>query len=209
MLVRTERCAKLLSVLSVLTANVPVLLAPGSIFEGIFVGLPLYLTMITIEKLSSHHNRRDFDCDIEELNSYLQRYSSQHERKGMGRTYVATKEDNPRVLGYYTISSSAVAFDVVPENLPRHPVPVALIGRLAVDKLARGERLGETLLIHALISAQRAAEIVGIYAVIVDAFDESAKNFYLRYGFSELIDDSLHLYLPMKVIERLSLQHKF
>jgi len=161
--------------------------------------------MFIIEKLSSYHNRRDFDCGVEELNSYLQRYSSQHERKGMGRTYVAIKENDTRVLGYYTISSSAVAFDVVPENVPHHPVPVALVGRLAVDSTARGERLGETLLIHALRSAQRAAKIVGIYAVVVDALDESARSFYLKFGFNELTDDRLHLYLPLKVIEKLNI----
>jgi predicted GNAT family N-acyltransferase len=159
--------------------------------------------MFTIEKLSSHHDRRDFDCGVEDLNSYLRRYSSQHERKGIGRTYIATK-DGTNVLGYYTISSSAVAFDVVP-NLPLHPVPVALVARLAVDKSARKQRLGETLLIHALQSAQRAARIVGVYAVVVDALDESARNFYLKYGFEELTDDRLHLYLPMKAIERLKL----
>lgn len=161
--------------------------------------------MITIEKLSSHHNRRDFDCGVGELNSYLQKYSSQHERKGMGRTYVAIEKNDERVLGYYTIASSAVAFDIVPENLPHHPIPVALIGRLAVDKTARRQRLGETLLIHALQSAQRAAKIVGIYAVVVDALDESARSFYVRYGFNELIDDRLHLYLPIKMIEKLGL----
>lgn len=158
-----------------------------------------------IERLSPHHDRNDFDCGVEELNSYLQRYSSQHERRGIGRTYVAIREGETRVLGYYTISSSAVAFDVVPENLPRHPVPVALVGRLAVDNSTRGQKLGEALLIHALRSALRAARIVGIYAVVVDALDESAKSFYLKYGFSELTDDHLHLYLPMKAIERLDL----
>ena len=161
--------------------------------------------MIAIEKLSSHHDRRNFDCGVEELNSYLQKYSSQHERKGVGRTYVATELNDSRVLGYYTISSSAIAFDAVPENLPRHPVPVALIGRLAVDKTARGYRLGETLLLHALRLAHHAAKIVGIYAVVVDALDESARSFYLKYGFNELTDDRLHLYLPMKVIEKLRL----
>ena len=161
--------------------------------------------MITIDTLSSRHDRRHFDCGVEDLNTYLQRYSGQHERKGMGRTYVAREAGDTRVLGYYTISSSSVAFDVVPENLPRHRVPVALIGRLAVDNSARGQGLGETLLIHALQSAQRAAKIVGIYAVVVDAFDESAKRFYLKYGFEELSDDRLHLYLPMKAIARLDL----
>lgn len=159
--------------------------------------------MITIERLSSHHDRRDFDCGVAELYSYLVKYSGQHERKGIGRTYVATEED-ARVLGYYTISSSGVAFDV-PKKLPRHPIPVALIGRLAVDITARRRKLGETLLIHALRSAQRASRIVGIYALVVNALDESARNFYMKYGFEELIDDRLHLYLPMKTIDRLGL----
>jgi predicted N-acetyltransferase YhbS len=161
--------------------------------------------MINIDRLSPHHDRRNFDCGVEELNSYLQRYSSQHERKGIGRTYVATKDLETLVLGYYTISSSAVGFDVVPENLPRHSVPVALLGRLAVDNTARGQGLGETLLIHALRSAQRAARIVGIYAVVVDALDESARSFYMKYGFNELKDDKLHLYLPMKTIDKLDI----
>ena len=161
--------------------------------------------MIVIEKLSTYHDRRSFDCGVAELNVYLQKYAGQHERKGMGRTYIATHEGDPRAIGYYTISSGAVAFDLVPENLPHHPVPVAIVGRLAVDNTARGQGLGETLLIHALSSAQRAARIVGIYAVVVEALDESARSFYLKYGFAELADDRFHLYLPMKAIERLNL----
>ena len=123
----------------------------------------------------------------------------------MGRTYVATEEGAARVLGYYTISASAVDFDTVPENVPHHPIPVALIGRLAVDISARGLGLGETLLIYALGSAQRVSEIAGVYAVVVDAFDRQAKNFYLKYGFKELADDQLHLYLPMRTIKNLKL----
>jgi predicted GNAT family N-acyltransferase len=160
---------------------------------------------LIIEQLCSYHDRRNFDCGLEELNAYLQRYSGQHERKGLGRTYVAVEDHEARVLGYYTISSSAVAFDTVPDNLPRQPVPVALIGRLAVDHGAGGRGLGETLLLHALRSVQRAADIVGIYAVVVDALNQDAKTFYLKYGFNELADDHLHLCLPMKVVRRLAL----
>lgn len=160
---------------------------------------------LIIERLSSLHERDEFDCGVAELNVYLQKYASQHQRKGVGRTYVATETGAARVLGYYTISASAVAFDAVPENLPRHPIPVALIGRLAVDSVARGHRLGETLLIHALGSAQRVAEIAGVYAVVVDALDKQAKSFYLKYGFKELADDQLHLYLPMRIINKLKL----
>lgn len=139
------------------------------------------------------------------MNVYLQKYASQHQRKGAGRTYVATEDDAVRVLGYYTVSAGAVDFDTVPENLPRHPIPVVLIGRLAVDIGARGRGLGETLLIHALRSAQRVAEIAGVYAVVVDALDKQAKSFYLKYGFKELADDQLHLYLPIRTINKLKL----
>lgn len=161
--------------------------------------------MVTIEKLSSRHDRSGFDCGVEALNAYLKQYSGRHERKGMGRTYVAVDEGEARILGYYTISSGAVAFDTVPEKLPRHPIPVALIGRLAVDNDASGRGVGETLLIHALQSAQQVSEIVGLYAVIVDALNQQAKNFYIKYGFNELSDDHLHLYLPVKTIKQLKL----
>lgn len=160
--------------------------------------------MIIIEQLSARHDRSSFDCGVQELNTYIQKYSGQHQRKGMGRTYVAIEEGETRVVGHYTISSSAVAFDAVPDNLPRHPVPVALIGRL-VDNSARGRGLGETLLMHALQSAQRASEILGVYAVVVDALDQNAKSFYVGYGFHELTDDHLHLYLPMKALTKLKL----
>jgi len=118
---------------------------------------------------------------------------------------VAAEDTAGRVLGYFTISAGAVDFDTVPENLPRHPIPIALIGRLAVDISARGRGLGGTLLIHALGSAQRVAEIAGVYAVVVDALDQQAKSFYLQYGFKELADDYLHLYLPMRTINKLNL----
>lgn len=161
--------------------------------------------MLTIEKLSSRHDRSGFDCGVEELNTYLKQYSSQHERRGISRTYVAVDQGRSEVLGYYSISSGAIAFDTVPDNLPHHPVPIALIGRLAVDNGASGRGVGETLLIHALRSAQRVSEIMGLYAVVVDSWDERAKRFYLKYGFSELSDDHFHLYLPMKTIRQLEL----
>jgi predicted GNAT family N-acyltransferase len=161
--------------------------------------------MLTIEKLSSRHDRSGFDCGVEELNAYLKQYSGQHERKGIGRTYVAVDVGESRILGYYTISNGSVAFDTVPENLPHHPIPVALIGRLAVDNGSSGRGLGETLLIHALRSAQRVSEIVGLYAVVVDALNVQAKSFYMKYGFKELSDDQLHLYLPIKTIKQLKL----
>lgn len=92
----------------------------------------------------------------------------------------------------------------MPENVPHHPIPIVLFARLAVDRTARGKRLGETLLV-ALARAERVADQLGIYAVAVEAIDDRAREFFLKYGFKELLDDRRHFYLSIKVIRKLHL----
>ncbi len=161
--------------------------------------------MYTIERLSSAHDRSSFDCGEQALDDYLRRYAGQHDRKGLGRTYVAVERGGSVVKGYYTIASGAVSFEIVPENLPRHPVPVILLARLAVDRTVRGRGLGTMLLLHALKRAQNVSEQLGVHAVAVDALNDSARAFYLKYGFSALLDDPLHLFLSIKKIRHLGL----
>ena len=79
------------------------------------------------------------------------------------------------------------------------------LGRLAVDLRSQGKGLGELLLIDALKRVTLAAEQLGIYAVEVRALNDSARRFYLKYGFTPLLDDELHLYLSMKTIRKLRL----
>ncbi|HXG65015.1 MAG TPA: GNAT family N-acetyltransferase [Blastocatellia bacterium] len=158
-----------------------------------------------IEPLSSKHDRNSFDCGEPSLNTYLRQYARQNDERGLGRTYVAVEPGETRVEGYYTLSTGAVTFEQVPEKLPRYPIPVVHMGRLAVDLRAQGKGLGELLLIDALKRAAQAAEQLGIYAVEVRALNERARDFYLKYGFTPLLDDELHLYLPMKVIRKLKL----
>ena len=88
---------------------------------------------------------------------------------------------------------------------PRIPIPVVLLGRLAVDNSQKGRGLGKLLLLHALWRSQQVSKEAGVYAVEVDALHEEAARFYARYGFQALLDDPLHLYLPMKTIETLGL----
>lgn len=156
-----------------------------------------------IEPLTTNHKREAFDCGIESLNDFLKRFARQNNKKGLGRTYVAVMKNDPRVCGYYTISSGSISFDTIPENLPRYPVPVLHLGKLAVDRLFQDQRLGKTLLADALTRAVRIADQLGIYAVEVHALTETAHKFYLKFGFSELSDDKLHLYLTMKKIRKL------
>src|SRR5205814_21817 len=116
---------------------------------------------------------------------------------------------DPRVLGYYTLATGRIAFEHLPpeqsRKLPRIPIPVVLLGRLAVDRTQHGQGWGRQLLMHALWRVQRIAQDAGVHAVEVDALDEEAARFYLRYGFTRLLDDPHHLYLPMKVVTALNL----
>lgn len=160
---------------------------------------------MTIVPLSDRHDRSQFDCGEPSLNLYLQGYAGQHDRRGFGRTYVAVSVASVLIRGYYTISSGSIGFETVPQNLPHHPVPIVLVGRLAVDRRSQGQGVGELLLVDALRRAHRVADELGIYAVVVEALSDQAGSFYVRFGFRALTDDRLHLYLPIKVIRQLQL----
>jgi GNAT superfamily N-acetyltransferase len=162
-----------------------------------------------IEKLASGHDRAAFDCGKQPLNDFIQKYAGQNRRLGVSQTYVAIRPGSNRVEGYYAISSGAVLFATLPDEtrkgLPRYPVPVAHIGRLAVEKTAQGKGLGRVLLLDAMERILRAADFIGIHAIEVWAKDDEAKRFYLKYGFVPLLDDPFHLYISIKTIGKLGL----
>lgn len=161
----------------------------------------------TIHRLDKTHDRSAFDCGKPMLNEWLQDLAGQFDRRDLSRTFVATRPDESLVLGYYAISSHRVVHDILPaaetKGLPRIDVPVVLIGRLAVDQSMQGRGLGALLLVDALRRSMQISEQVGIRAVEVDAFDDAARNFYLKFGFRSLRDDPRHLFLPMHEIRRL------
>jgi GNAT superfamily N-acetyltransferase len=164
---------------------------------------------ILIEPLSRAHDRSGFDCGEPSLNNYIQRLAMQHGERRIGRTFVAVEDDEPFVMGYYTLATGKIAFENLPatRNLPPHfPVPVVLLGRLAVDNGHKGTGLGELLLMHALWRTEQIGRQAGVYAVEVDALNEAAARFYLKYGFTPLLDNPRHLYLSMKTIEALRLE---
>lgn len=143
----------------------------------------------------------------------MKRYASQNETRDVSRTFVAVLPTAPRVFGYYTLSNSLISTDVLPairaKKLARNPpVPTALIGRLAVGRNAQGQRLGEFLLLDALARTERLSEQTGVHAVVVDAIDEQARAFYLKYGFEVLLDDPPHLFITLKVVRQLGLNMK-
>lgn len=158
-----------------------------------------------ISLLDSRFERADFDCGQPSLDEYLKKYATQNMKKGYAMTFVATQGENRKVVGYYSASASAIEFVNLPENLkkglPRYPAPAMLIGQLAVARSVQGQGLGEVLLMHALSRALRISTEMAIYAVRVDASDEPARQFYLKYGFVPLQDAPLSLLLPLRTIK--------
>jgi ribosomal protein S18 acetylase RimI-like enzyme len=162
----------------------------------------------TIERLSGKHDRELFSCGVESLDNFLRFLASQYEQRNIGRTWVAVEPGQPRVIGYYTLSNGALQPSDLPpplqKKLPRNlPIPIMHLGRLAVDSSRKGRGLGEFLLLDALHRTWRQSKQVGIHAVEVRAIDTHAQSFYTRYGFSSLIDDPLHMYLPVRSLRDL------
>jgi len=158
-----------------------------------------------IERLARSHERGGFSCRHPALDNFIVSLVSQYEKRKLGRTYVAVRSGEKRVLGYYTLASSSVAFQnmptIVSTKLPRHPVPVALLARLAVDRSIQGQGLGRRLLMDALRRCVGLSRELGIFAVEVQAIDPAAREFYERFGFVCLEDNDLHLYLPISTAE--------
>jgi len=135
------------------------------------------------------YNRTKFDCGNSELNDYLKtRISKDVERKANVPVYAVNSADE--VIGFYTLSSGSVQFENFPDNLKKkiapYPVSIARVGRLAVDQSKQGKGLGKELLFHAIDRVEEVSKSIGIRAIVVDAKDKKAENFYQKYGFDYL-----------------------
>jgi ribosomal protein S18 acetylase RimI-like enzyme len=158
---------------------------------------------LIIEPLKRNHNRAAFNCGIASLDRYLKHQANQDIKRRISRVFVARGcEEKTKVLGYYTLSSLSIDLSVLPEiiakKLPRHPIPAALIGRLAVDTAAQGMGIGRMLLSNAIRRTLAVSDEIAIYALVVDAINQDAESFYKRYGFSHLASSEHRLFLPLK-----------
>lgn len=158
-----------------------------------------------VEAISENHDVSRFDCGgHESLNDWLKRFALTNQRNESARTYVVHR--NGVVVGYYSISAGSVSVEEAParisKGLPRHPIPVILLARLAVDKDEKGAGLGKALLKDALVRIAQAADIVGARAVLVHAIDEQASKFYLHFGFGPSPIHELQLMLLMKDLRK-------
>ena len=147
--------------------------------------------MYSISPLDPEADRAAFACGESALDDYLQRHASQDVKRGVARVFVACPVGQPQqIAGFYTLSAASVAAQKLPEawrkKLPRYPVPVALLGRLAVSQQAQGTGLGGILLADACKRVAAASQTLAVAAIVVDAKNERAAAFYRHFGFTEL-----------------------
>jgi GNAT superfamily N-acetyltransferase len=150
------------------------------------------------EKLTPEHDLSQFQCGEPELDDWLRRRALANEEHGASRSYVVCV--GRRVVGYYALAAGAAAHSNAPGRVRRNmpnPVPVMVIGRLAIDLGFQGCGIGSALLKDAVLRTMRAAEIAGIRAILVHAISESAKRFYERSGFIASPIDPLTLMITV------------
>lgn len=159
-----------------------------------------------VEALNVRHDRRAFDCGEASLNTYLQRYARQNTENGASCTYVAVQPESVQNCAYFTLSAGAVALTDFPEDVRKGwpgLVPSAHLGRFAVDKNFQGQQLGRAMLDTAISTALEAADLLGIAVLELWALNDTARRFYEKFEFVNLLDDPNHLYLPLETARRI------
>lgn len=161
---------------------------------------------LVIEPLSRTHDRPSFKCGIASLDDYIKKQATQDLKRRISRVFIASDAGKPSIImGYYTLSSLSIDIGHLPEallrKLPKHPLPAALIGRLAVSKHVQGTGVGKMLLIDALKRTLAVSDEIAIYAMVVDAINEEAERFYRQFGFRQLSYENRRLFLPLKQID--------
>lgn len=151
------------------------------------------------ERLTSHHDLDAFDSGSPPLDDWLRRRALRNEADGASRTYVVCR--GARVIGFYSLANGAVLQSLAPGRVRRNmpdPIPVMVLGRLAVDRRFQSQGVGQGLLRDAILRTLQAAVIAGIRAILVHAKDEPARAFYERSGFLASPVDPLTLFLPLR-----------
>ncbi|MEQ1698374.1 MAG: GNAT family N-acetyltransferase [Hyphomicrobiaceae bacterium] len=148
--------------------------------------------------LDDGHSIDAFDCSVPALDDWLKRRSRGNSASGASHTYVAS--EGGRVVGYYALAAGAVEVTAAPGRFRRNmpdPIPVVVLGRLAIDRSQQGNGLGRALFRDAGLRVLQAASIIGVRGVLVDAISEDAKAFYLALGMSSSPIDPMTLLVTL------------
>ncbi|TNH04237.1 GNAT family N-acetyltransferase [Testudinibacter sp. TR-2022] len=151
------------------------------------------------EPLTSKHRVQDFVCGEPILDHWLQKNALKNQLSRASRTFVVCDESHT-VVAYYAIASGSITHQAatgkIRRNMP-NPIPVIVLGRLAVDQRLHGQHLGASLLKDVILRVHRISEQVGVRALLVHALNENAKQFYLAHGFSLSPLDDMILMLKL------------
>jgi GNAT superfamily N-acetyltransferase len=159
------------------------------------------------EPIAKKHDRASFDCGEPALNEFLRRHARQSHDKGAAKTFLAiSKADGKTILGFYSLCPASLAYarapEIVRKGLARHDVPVFRLGRLAVNFPFQGQGRGGQLILAAGRRCLLAAADVGGVALLIDAKDERAAQWYASYGAVPLADAPLSLLLPLATLQK-------
>jgi GNAT superfamily N-acetyltransferase len=157
------------------------------------------------EPINKNHDRDVFDCGEQALNEFLRCHARKSHDLGGSKTFLAIDDaDNKTIMGYYSLSPVSVVYARTPaimrRGLARHDVPGFRLARLAVDKKYQGQGLGGQLLLSAGRRCLLASEEVGGVVLVIDAKNETAAEWYCRYGAMPLLDAPLSLLLPLATL---------
>lgn len=163
--------------------------------------------LFLIQLLSKVQDKSSFSCGVEALDRYLKQQASQDIKRHLAQVFVVVPKERPQTIaGFYTLSATSMQAVSMPEELarkfPRYPLPAALIGRLAVAEYFQSQGLGKILLADALKRIVAVRQSIGMFAAIVEAKDEKAKQFYIKFGFTSFHDQPLRLFLPLETVQR-------
>ena len=151
------------------------------------------------ERLTPAHKTDTFQSGVAVLDDWLKRRALHNEREGASRTYVVCAEG--QVVGYFSLATGSVTGTEVPGRVRRNmpdPIPVMILGRLAVDRAWHGRKLGQSLLSDAIRRTLAVADVAGIRAILLHAISPEAKRFYERYGFQECPEKPMTLVLMLR-----------
>jgi ribosomal protein S18 acetylase RimI-like enzyme len=153
-----------------------------------------------LEVLGAQHDRTRFNCGVAALDGYFRTQATQDARRRASACYVAVRDETSAVAGYYTLAAGSVPLTDLPESLskrlPRYPsVPVARVGRLAIDQSFQRRKLGAALLADAALRALRSE--AAVFALVVDAKDDAAVAFYRHHGFEMYGGQPKQLIVPL------------
>ena len=158
-------------------------------------------TLSAPEPLAATHRLDDFECGEPVLDEWLKRRALSNQLNGASRTFVVVDDEN-LVRGFYALAAGAISHSLatgtVRRNMP-DPIPVLVLGRLAVDRRAQGSRLGSAMLQDAVNRAVTVAQNTGVRALLVHALHERARQFYEHYGFQRSPQHSMTLMLRLNI----------